>query len=220
MIALIPAKGTSERVPGKNMRLLGGKPLVQWTIEAAIDSEVFEKVVVSSDSSEILSLAAEFGCILHNRPPDYAKPLSTIFEVCTDIVEQMRPDSFAMLSPTSPFRDSAMIQYAHLDFEHLNLDCLMSVTDYEYPPQWALRAEGNYLMPDSPIGYKTKRQDLGFLGKHDGSIIMCNTDKFLEVDDWIKMRTSPYYLPEEKAVDIDTELDLLWAEFLLSDGGK
>ena len=196
---------------------LGGKPLVQWTVEAARDSGVFDIIVVSSDSDEILELGVSLGCVAYKRSDALATSRARIFDVCVEAVEQFPCDSFAMLSPTSPFRGEAEIQYAYTEFSHLPIDCLMSATEYEYPPQWALTYDGHKLRPTYREVYQIKRQDLLMLCKHDGSMIMCKADKFLEVDDWIEMETVPFYLPREKAVDIDEPIDLKWAEFLLGE---
>jgi len=207
------------------MRNLGGKPLIQWTIEAAQKSGAFGGIIVSSDSEETLNLARDLGCLTHKRPDDLATSRATIFDVCKDFLQGLTtaPNSFAVLIPTSPLRTAQDIHNAVELFNSSEAKCVMSVCEFEYPPQWALELSTglgfkDLLIPSDHDNINTKRQDLYPSYRHDGSIIICDIKEFLHRKDWHEMWTViPYVMPRERAVDIDEPIDFKWAEFLLGE---
>jgi len=114
IVGLIPARGGSKRVPGKNIRLLGGKPLIAWTIEAALESGVFSRVYVSSDDEETLRIAGHYDVVAMMRPEWAAKDESPDVDWVRHTLGQLekQPDVFAILRPTSPFRTAETIKRA------------------------------------------------------------------------------------------------------------
>ena len=116
-IAIIPARGGSKRLPGKNIKLLGGKPLIAWTIEAAIKSNIFDHIFVSTDSEEIASVSRDYGAkVPFLRPAELASDTATTNDVVTHLVEWFEKEynkevtTVAILQPTSPLRNAQHIQ--------------------------------------------------------------------------------------------------------------
>jgi len=217
---VIPAKATSERIKNKNMRLLCRKPLVQWTIEAALKSEVFTDVIVSSEDEATLALAQKLGARPFKRSPELASHTATTWQVCKEVLEFIKADSFALLLPTSPFRTSQDIENACGVFESPDVSCLLSVSEFDYPPQWALVVEGDRVRPVNFATIGKIRQELAKWYKHDGSIIMAKTEAFLKAGDWVEMQPIPWFTPEGQNIDLDTLEDFKRAEYLcFEDGG-
>ena len=121
-IALIPARGGSVRIPKKNIKLLNGHPLIAYTIRAALESDCFEKVLVSSDDTETLRISSEYGADVVRRPEEYATATSPDVEwvrhALTAASKVQDFDTFSILRPTSPFRLPSTIQRAMLQWQN------------------------------------------------------------------------------------------------------
>ena len=113
ILGLIPARGGSKRVPGKNMRPLGGVPLLGWTIVSALRSECIDAVVVSSDDDAILKYADESGVAPLKRPAEYATDDASSYLAMTHALEHYPAEAICLLQPTSPFRQPADIEGCH-----------------------------------------------------------------------------------------------------------
>lgn len=157
MIALIPARQNSKRLPGKNLRKLGGKPLVQWTIESALESEVFgTNVIVCSDDQRVLEVAHSCGAVAFQRRgvSDAQPDIEWVTEVISldhayDLPEN-REDQFAILRPTSPFRDAYTIRKAYEQWQSAALQCfssLRTIRRVSEPPQKMWYREGKSWLP-------------------------------------------------------------------------
>lgn len=220
-LCLIPARGGSKRFPRKNIALLAEIPLVAWTIKAALSSGIFDHAWVSSEDREILKTAKEWGASPLKRPSELAGDLTSLEMVCKEVLSQLAEkgleytDIFVML-PTSPFRKPENILSAWNIFSASEADSLMSVIQYAHPPQWAMFIdEGKWLLPRDRQGYDMERQLLTPLYHHDGAYFISSISKFLETGHLLGPRTMPITVSSMESVDIDTPLDLLWAEFLL-----
>lgn len=204
------------------MMLLASKPMLQYTIEAAVNSGIFDKVCVSSDSSDVAELADSLGAKYWHRLEGYSGSEISVYEVChmhltIELACNRSYDAFAVLLPTSPLRTAEDIQDAYKRFSESNAaECLMSVSKFEYQPEWSLTEAKGSLKPSEPVRYKTKRQNLPQHYKHDGLIIMCKTETFLSASDWIDMNPIPWYTPPERVLDVDTLEDFRYAEWVLS----
>src|SRR3989344_8957535 len=138
-LCVIPARGSSKRFPRKNVALFSGKPMLAFTIEAAKESGLFERVCVSSEDEEILSIAAQFGAEPLKRPMELATDTSTVCDVCVSLLAHDAPDVFAVLQPTNPLLLPQHIRDAFGIFESKSADVVMSVVPYHFPPQHAVR---------------------------------------------------------------------------------
>lgn len=220
-ICIIPARGGSKRLPGKNIKPLHGKPLLHYTIECAQSVSLFDRVIVSSDDPEILSVSAELDPELHQRDPDLAGDMDQVSDFLLHYIKEHRdPDGWydfiALLLPTSPLRQPHDLRDSwELIESDPDVDGVMSVTECEHPPQWALREENDRLVPRWP-GLVKRRQEIETLYRHDGTIMWIKTERMLEEGSY-NYPMKPYFVPPERAIDIDTERDFRMAEFFMKE---
>jgi N-acylneuraminate cytidylyltransferase len=150
VVALIPARGGSQRVPGKNVRVLAGHPLIAYSIASALESGLFTSVVVSTDSEEIAEVARRYGAEVPGlRPADLATSTSPDIEWVLHAMVDRREDAFALLRPTSPFRTAATIRRA---WEQLSLlgnraDSIRAVELVKQHPGKMWVVEGDLMRP-------------------------------------------------------------------------
>jgi CMP-N-acetylneuraminic acid synthetase len=225
-LAIIPARGGSKRFPQKNIALLKGKPLLAYAIEAAIDSNVFGEVCVSSEDDEILELAKSYGVKLVLKRPAYlAADHTPLKELCAYLINSFKKQNinypeFGLLLPTNPLRTAQDIRAAYNTFKNSDGDFCMSLVPYSHPPQRAVCVRLGYVEPFWGPEYMIQTQALEPLYRHDGSIIFAKTQAFMEKKEYYGEKVIPFIIPEERSVDIDSPLDLAWAEFLLTKSGK
>ncbi len=223
ILAIIPARGGSKGVPRKNIRLLVGKPLIAYSIEAALKSRYIDRVVVSTEDEEIAETARRWGAEVIRRPKKLARDDTPTIDVIIHVLDYLRkeekyiPDIVVLLQPTSPLRTREDIDNA---IEHFlnNQDCLslVSVTEFEHPPWWALKIENGYLSPIFNEEYiRMRRQDLPKAYKPNGAIFISTPKVLYEYKTFYTPKTIAYIMPPERSIDIDTEFDFLIAEFLI-----
>lgn len=214
IIAIVPIKGTSERIPNKNSRHINGRPMWKYTVDTALNSGIFDYVVVSSESRGILNLVTPKAHRVQ-RDPKLATPTATIFDVCRDYLQRLPilPDNFCVLLPTSPLRSVIDLRKAKRQFIG---DCLMSVSETS-PPQHTLLIKDNMIMSYKNVN--DKRQD-GKYYKHDGYLIMCNTEAFFASTDFYDMHVTPWYTPLARNLDVNTMDDLLLARLKMEKNGN
>lgn len=224
-LCTILARGGSKGVPGKNIRPLGGKPLLLHSIEQAKASGLFDVVAVSSDDEAILALAKEGGadeCVtrLAEHATDTAAKLPAIRH-CVEEVEKRRDCSFDLvvdLQPTSPLREAQDISAAVLLVEVLGAENVITGSIAKSSPYFSLVEErtngtvGLSKPTDPPI---VRRQDAPKCFDMNGSIYVWQRAALMAQDGLFLPTTRLYEMPEERSVDIDTELDFAFAEFLL-----
>jgi len=219
-LCIIPARGGSKRLPRKNIRPLGGKPLLSWTIEAALEAGVFDRVWVSSEDREILEVARAWGGVPLERPPELAEDHVTVVQMCLQGIEALAAEGhdysdLYVLLPTSPFRKGSTIKRAWDSYRESDADSLMSITPLDHPPQWALVQKDGWLSPLLPMEYETPRQGLVPSFRHDGGHAIAKIAEFRQSRSFFGPRTLAFPVPPEEAVDVDEPMDLAWAEFLL-----
>jgi len=212
VIALIPARSGSKGLTDKNIRLLNGKPLLAYTIDAAHSSGVFNEVVVSSDSDEILSLADNFGANSHRRDPEFAQDDSEMDPVIQEFIEHRQLNSDAiiiLLQPTSPLREGKHIAEAYQWFLESTCDSVVSVYTITSKFLKAYTQEDNFLSPicDIETAY-TRRQDLPTVFMPNGAIYIFRVGSFNKENKIPRQRSVPFVMLEESSQDIDTERDL------------
>ncbi len=231
IIAIITARGGSKGVPRKNIRPLGGKPLIGYMIEAASQSAWITKLVVSSDDDEILEVSRQLGGDrVHalKRPPELAQDKSPSLPVIEHAVETLealegiRFDHVVMLQPTTPFTTTEDIDGALQKLVETGADSVMSVYEVnEHHPAKAKRiTEDDRLMQYVENYHETEntRQKLMPVYKRNGAVYASKRDivmvhkKLYGADDIV---TRPYVVPGERSVDINTMLDFYLAEALI-----
>lgn len=212
-VCLIPARGGSKRIPGKNIRILAGQPLIQYAIDAALDSKCFSNVIVSSDDNSILEIAERCGASIDRRPAalsgDHVKAVEVIDEFLRRPVHANVWDNIAMCMPTCPFRESDDIVQAMNLFLREAAMCprLVGVTKCDFPPQLALarKGEGSLVDMREPEAYRfsTRSQDCEQLFFPNGSIYISKVSAFLSSGTFFGRPMLAYVMPAERSFDID-----------------
>ena len=221
-LAIIPARGGSKRFPRKNIALLAGKPLIAYAIEAALKSNVFDLVCVSSEDDEILRLAEKHGAQLAlKRPIELSDDWTPLKKVCEYLLRHFKEkgkeySEFGLLLTTNPLRTSQDLKNAYKIFKAKDANFCMSLVEYAHPPQRAVWIQSGLVQPYFGSQHMAQVQLLEPLYRHDGTIIFGKTKAFFETGEFYSEKVVPYIIPAERSVDIDNPLDLAWAEFLMS----
>lgn len=222
-IAIIPARSGSKGIPNKNIYKLAGRPLIDYTIKAALESNCFEKVIISTDCRRIAEIAEECGAeVPFLRPEslagDTAKSIDAVLDTLCRLT--VKYQECCLLQPTAPLRSSEDIQKAIQTFESSGKDALVSVSRFEEPHPYKLKIiVGGNLKPfiDGKES-EVPRQLLPQCYCLNGAIYL-NKVKFLEENrTFFAEQTEAFIMPEERSVNIDTKLDLILAEALIERG--
>ncbi len=227
-VCIIPARGGSKRFPGKNIHPLCGKPLLSYTIEAAIDSDCFMDVYVSSDDSEVLYVAEEFGAKTDRRPEelggDTVKAVEVIYEFILRPEKRYLWDNVVMCLPTCPLRTSQDVNDAMDMFLREKDACprLVGVTEYDVLPQFALQKVENTTMMDMRepecYGFSTRRQDYDGLYYYiNGSIYISTVEEYLQTKTFFGRPMLASIMPQERSIDIDYPYQLRMVEFMMKE---
>ena len=215
-LAIIPARGGSKRLPRKNVLDLCGKPLIAYTIEAALKSEYINKVIVSSDDEEILNISSNFGADIIKRPIDLANDTATTFDAIKHTIENVEKyDYIVLLQPTSPLRNEKHIDEAIELLEKKKADAIVSVCEMDHSPLWSntLPNDGNMsnFLKDEILNKRS--QDLEKYYRLNGAIYICKTEKLIENKSFfLKDNIFAYKMDRESSIDIDEEIDFKIAE--------
>lgn len=222
MIGIIPARAGSERVRKKNLRELGGRPLIEWTIEAALMSAQFDRLIVSTDSSEIADVALAAGAEVPFLRTKHADAVSGVTEATIDLVGRLalNVDStvIAQLLPVCPFRnaqDVTMVIGSFIgDSERRSI---ISGGKYLFqPPWWACSPDRDgsprYLFPEA---LKQRSQDLEELFAPNGAIWVSTLQSLLRHGSFYSPNHRMVELPWKSGLDIDTEIDFQIAQALV-----
>ncbi len=219
-IAFIPARGGSKRVPRKNLLPLGGRPLIAYTIEAARRAGIFgERVVVSSDDPEILELAKNEGAAT-DVPAALGGDRVRFVEVLEEYLERTAEDAehVAVLLPTCPFRTEEDILAAHgmlLAAEAPSF--VVSVSEYDFPPEFALDLDGAKARLRRPEIYasSTQSQSVGKSYHPNGAIYFAPVKLFLKERSFFREPLLGYLMPPERSLDIDNFYQFEIAEAIM-----
>ncbi len=219
-LAVIPARGGSKRLPNKNILPLAGKPLIEWTIEAAKNSKYIDQIVISSDKNEILDIAKRYETISIIRPEALAKDEAKTVGVVLHVIESIseKHDFIILLQPTSPLRTSQNIDEAIELLFSKNADAVISVCETDYPILWCNTLQEDLSMNKFiPEDIKDKRsQDLPKYYRLNGAIYIVKTEKLKnEKTFFISGNIYAYIMDRKNSVDIDEEIDLKVATALL-----
>jgi len=221
-LGVIPARGGSKRIPGKNLVALDGIPLIEYSVRAARAARRLTDVVVSTDSPEIASHVRTLGITVPElRPEAIAGDRSPVVAALAHGLamferEGRRADAVVLLQPTSPFRQSADIDRAIALFERTGVDTVTAVRLIRDHPYWAWRAAGDLIEPfHSEAGMATDRQGLPPVYAENGAVYVIRRE-LVVAGRIYGARVAPYVMAEEVSVDVDTPLDLAWAQFLLA----
>ncbi|MBI5450716.1 MAG: acylneuraminate cytidylyltransferase family protein [Gammaproteobacteria bacterium] len=222
VIGLIPARGGSKGVPRKNMRVIAGKPLVDFSILAAQQSSYIDSVYVSSDDQEILQHAHTMGATSVVRPDEFASDTSSAVEVVNHFIGMLpnallQEDPYIVyLQPTSPFRTARHIDDALEQMLAANAQSLVSVTKTEKSPfkMFTLDAEGCLQSLFDEKLSNARRQDLPAVFAPNGAIYVFQVSEFKARRGFPSNGSLPFIMNQEDGMDIDTEDDVRHAEMI------
>ncbi|MDX1799980.1 MAG: acylneuraminate cytidylyltransferase family protein [Marinobacter sp.] len=221
-VALIPARGGSKGLPGKNIRSLAGKPLIVWSIEQALASRCVDRVIVSTDDPDIAAVSAEAGADIINRPSDLAGDTATsetAIEHALTVMEQngQTVDQIIFLQCTSPLRRPHDIDDAFDHYTEKAADSLLSVA-LSHRFFWKKNTQGwgesiNYDYHNRP-----RRQDMEQAYMENGSIYIFSSQHFRRHHNRLGGRVILHVMPEACAYEIDSETDFQIVELLMQKG--
>jgi N-acylneuraminate cytidylyltransferase/CMP-N,N'-diacetyllegionaminic acid synthase len=225
MLAIIPARRGSKGLPGKNVKLLDGLPLICHSIKTALKSNLIDRVIVSTEDNEIASIAKDCGAeVPFMRPANLASDTSMVMDAYLHVLdfianENSKPiQSFVALLPTVPLRSSEDIDNAIKIFNDKNANSVISVVEAPIPLHWNMRItkEGileNYLSEFNAI---KNRQELEKTYVPNGAIYVFRTEILRSTRQYYTEKTFPYIMPRSRSADIDDLLDFEWVEYLLN----
>lgn len=223
-LAVIPARGGSKGIPRKNLAMLGGRPLLGWTLAAAMESGCLDRVIVSTDDSEIAAVAKDAGAeVPFLRPAELARDDTPSLAVVTHLVEALatqgwEAETITLLQPTSPFRTGTDIRACHELRLQNEASAAVSVVECETHPAWAfMQDEAGRLQSYLPGPMPTRRQDLLPAFRPNGAIFMITRARLDRGGTFYGADTLAYVMPPERSIDIDTPWDLRLARLLSAD---
>lgn len=228
VLGLITARGGSKGVPGKNWKLINGKPLIAWTVETALASESLDRLVVSTDSAEIAAAGEKAGAeVPFMRPSELAQDTSPHIDCVLHALDWLEseqgyaPDFVCLLQPTSPLRlpediDGAVGMALSLVRER-GASAVISVTDCPHHPYLARRRDGEgRLLPfvEHDIAYQ-RRQDLPEALAANGAVYVNSVSSLRHDRTFYPIESYGYYMPQERSMEIDTLWEFYLVEYAL-----
>ena len=219
VFAVILARGGSKGVPRKNIRSIAGKPLIAWTIEAALNSRYIDQVITSSDDDEIIEIAKKYGSdVPFKRPAQLAEDSTPNTGPILHAIENVGSnyDYVVFLQPTTPLRGTKDIDGCIKNLIDKNGNCSVSLTQQKKPLEWHYKINNQQLTPLlNTDNFPQIRQQAEEIYVLNGCVYVAKTDYYLKHKTFLTDETLAYVMPEERSIDIDTELDMLIAETLL-----
>lgn len=225
ILAVIPARGGSKGIPHKNIVDFCGKPLISYTIEAALNSKYIDYVMVSTDDEEIAKISIEYGAkIPFMRPPELATDTSKTIDSLIYTIQILQElgknyDTLVLLQPTQPLRTSSDIDNAIEKYEENGKKALVSVCEVDDHPILIRTIKNNKLIPLLNVSSTIRRQDMIPFYKVNGCIYINEICKLSE-DTSLNDNTIPFLMSKTHSVDIDERLDLVVAEYYLNQRGN
>ncbi|RTL56014.1 MAG: acylneuraminate cytidylyltransferase family protein [Rhodocyclaceae bacterium] len=220
VLAIITARGGSKGVPRKNIRMVGGKPLIAHTVEAALAAACVDRVILSTDDSEIAEAAARFGCeVPFMRDPALATDTATSADVIIDALARCPGyDYFVLLQPTSPLRTAADIDACAEACLAAGASACVSVREVSESPFWMYRLGADRtLAPILPPVTATRRQDLETIYALNGAVYFADCAWYIAHRTFLNPSTIAHVMPADRSVDLDTEADFAHLELLIGD---
>ena len=218
VFALIPARGGSKGIPRKNIKIIAGKPLIVWTIEAALNSSNLSSVVVSTDDPEIAEVARRAGAkVPFMRPAELAQDETPGIDPVLHALEQLPQfESVLLLQPTSPLRTNTDID-GFLDFViQKKAPSAVSVSEAQVHPYWTYRVNVDQtLVRFLDVAPVARRQDLPEIFSLNGAMYFADAKWLRRSGSLVGAESLAYVMSKDHSVDLDTALDWEFAEFLL-----
>ena len=216
VLAIIPARGGSKRIPKKNIKEFLGKPMIAYAIEAAMKSDIFDEIMVSTDSDEIKEVVLKYGAkVPFMRSSKTASDNATTFDVIDEVIKEYKNqekffDTFCCIYPCVPFLKAETLKDAFAKMD--GFDGIMPVCKYPVPIEWAMRIENGLLVPNDRAAQNIRSQDIETKYFDVGMFYFCKTDKLYENNSMSPDKTAAYIIDEAQCQDIDTVEDWTVAE--------
>lgn len=218
-IAIITARGGSKRIPRKNIKEFMGKPMIAYAIEAALNSKVFDEVMVSTDDSEIAQIAEKYGAkVPFMRSEKTSNDMAMTYDVLEEVIEEYKKrgktfDSLACIYPCVPFLKGEVLKKAYEVFNSSNCDTLVPVVRFSFPIQRAFRVdENNFLQYREPENMLKRSQDLEPMFHDVGMFYFAKTQDLLKNKKLVGNKAAYIEMDEAQIQDIDNDSDWKMAE--------
>jgi N-acylneuraminate cytidylyltransferase len=221
ILALITARGGSKGIPRKNIKDLGGKPLIQWTIDAANQSKYIDRLILSSDDAEIISVAQSFDCEApFIRPPELAQDTTSSMDVIMHALDHIEQNDelpythLLLLQPTSPFRNVAHIDQIIEQCIDQTAEMMISVNRLKKHPSYTYYLENGHLMSFQPVKHQQRRQDMPISYEHNGALYLAEIS-VLRKNLSYNYAAMPFEMSKSTSLDLDEPDDWDYAEYLI-----
>lgn len=215
-IAIITARGGSKRIPRKNIKEFMGKPMIAYAIEAAINSGIFDIVMVSTEDNEIAEVAKKYGAeVPFMRSERTSSDNATTFDALDEVINEYKKigkeyDTLCCIYPCVPFLESKTLKDAYEKMK--GHDALIPVCKYPVPIEWAMKIENGILVPNDRDAQNIRSQDIEPKYFDVGMFYFCKTDAMYQHNSLTPDDTTAYIIDEKECQDIDTPDDWAMAE--------
>lgn len=218
-VAIITARGGSKRIPKKNIKFFLNKPIIAYSIQSALESGIFEEVMVSTDNEEIATIAKQYGAsIPFMRSAENSNDFAGTAEVLIEVISEYRKikkkfDTICCIYPTAPFVTAEKLQKAFALLREKNADSILPITEFSYPIFRSLKInEQGQIEMNWPQYYSSRSQDLPKSYHDSGQFYFLNVVSLLEHKKLFMPNSFPLIIPETEVQDIDNETDWRLAE--------
>lgn len=225
ILAIIPARSGSKGLKNKNIKKINGKPMISYTIEAAVKSGIFSNIIVSTDSHKYAEIAKNDGAeVPFIRPKKLGTDESTTTEVILHAISEMeksndeRYDYFMLLQPTSPLRTAENIKKAYSLLKEKNANAVVSVCETDHNPLWSNTLDES-LSLDNFIDKKKdqRRQELPTYYRLNGAIYLAKVNYYKKYNNFYTNKSFAYIMNKRESIDVDDIIDFRLAEILLEE---
>jgi N-acylneuraminate cytidylyltransferase/CMP-N,N'-diacetyllegionaminic acid synthase len=222
--AVVPARGGSKGLPRKNLRLLNGRPLLAYAVDAGLNARLVDRVIVTTDDEEIAAVARACGAeVPFMRPSELAADDTPTAPVLQHVVRWLEDHAAAvegtvLLQPTSPLRRAHHVDAAIQLFRETGAGSVVSVCEVEHCPYWMYRLEQDVLEPfmSDAERNRARRQDLPALYRLNGAVYVTRRDVLMLDGRIVAERSRAIEMSRAESLDVEDELDLRWGEWLAS----
>jgi len=228
-LAIIPARGGSKGLPGKNIKNLCGKPLIAWSIETGLNSKYIDEVMVTTDSQEIADVAQKYGAnVPFLRPKELATDTATTFDAIKHTIDFYKEklkkefDYIVLLEPTSPLREVSDIDNAVEQLLNSDADAIVGIckTEDQNPAFLVLKDNNNYISGYENRSMKViRRQDISDVYFFERTIYISKTDVLLDKQTFYHDKTIGYEVPKYKSLEVDDMDDFIMVEAMMKHKG-
>lgn len=213
MLCIIPARSGSKRLPKKNILEFKSKPLLEHVVETALASNIFDDVIVTSESEEVLEIAQRSNATCYKRTNELASDTTPVVDVCLDVLQKHSVESFCCIYPTSVLLKQDTLRKAYRIFNNYSYDkcsVLMGVSSYNYHPVQSLVEESDGTWKMLFEDFKSKRsQDYPVCKVSNGTFYMSRVETFKHEKSFYSDKLRIFDVPDEQVSDIDTVDDYL-----------